>query len=176
VLVNRIASLIRDRFISVASSAHRTADVDLEDPNFERTPYAEFVAYGRSKTANVLFTVEFDRRHQAHGVRAAAVHPGNIPTELGRHVTPELEAQIMPPGLSMAMMMNKSIPQGAATTVWAGFVAPAAEVGGRYCEDCHVAGIMEGRSPQGVTPYAVDPEHAKALWAKSEEMVGERFG
>jgi NAD(P)-dependent dehydrogenase (short-subunit alcohol dehydrogenase family) len=176
VLVNRIASLIRDRFISVASSAHRTADVDLEDPNFERTPYAEFVAYGRSKTANVLFTVEFDRRHRAHGVRAAAVHPGNIPTELGRHVTPELEAQIMPPGLTMAMMMNKSIPQGAATTVWAGFVAPAAEVGGRYCEDCHVAGIMEGRSPKGVTPYAVDPEHARALWAKSEEMVGERFG
>jgi len=176
VLVNRIASLIRDRFINVASSAHRTADVDLDDPNFERTPYSEFVAYGRSKTANVLFAVEFDRRHGTHGVRAAAVHPGNIPTELGRHVTPELEAQIMPPGLTMAMMMNKSIPQGAATAVWAGFVAPAVEVGGRYCEDCHVAEIMEGRSPKGVTSYAMDPDRAKALWAKNEEMIGEHFG
>jgi NAD(P)-dependent dehydrogenase (short-subunit alcohol dehydrogenase family) len=174
VLVNRIADLIGDRVISVASSAHRTADVDLDDPNFERTPYAEFVAYGRSKTANVLFAVEFDRRRRARGVRAAAVHPGNIPTELGRHVTPELEARIMPAGLTMAMMMNKSVAQGAATSVWAGFVAPAAEIGGRYCEDCHVAEVTEARG-HGVAPYAVNPARAQALWAKSEEMVGERF-
>ena len=174
VLVNRIAGLIRDRVVMVASSAHRTADIDLDDPNFDHTPYAEFVAYGRSKTANVLFAVEFDRRHKAGGLRACAIHPGNIPTELGRHVTPELEAQIMPPGLTMSMMMNKTIPQGAATQVWAGFVAPAAEIGGRYCEDCHVAEVSAARGP-GVAPYAVDPERAKALWAKSEEMVGERF-
>jgi hypothetical protein len=68
----------------------------------------------------------------------------------------------------------KTIPQGAATSVWAAFVAAADEVGGRYCEDCHVSQVTDGPiSP--VRPYALDPEHAKALWAKSEEMVGERF-
>jgi hypothetical protein len=70
----------------------------------------------------------------------------------------------------------KSIPQGAATTVWAGVVAPADAVGGRYCEDCHVAEIVRDPSIRGgVQPYALDSERARALWAKSEEMVGERF-
>ena len=93
VFINRIAGLIKDdggRLVNLSSAGHRFADVDLEDPNFEHTPYAEFVAYGRSKTANILFAVEFDRRHKARGVRAAAVHPGGIQTELGRHMTPEL--------------------------------------------------------------------------------------
>src|SRR6202167_3641200 len=91
VLVNRIASLLRpgSRLVNLSSAGHRYADVDLDDPNFERTPYSEFIAYGRSKTANVLFAVEFDRRHKARGVRAAAVHPGGIRTELSRHLTRE---------------------------------------------------------------------------------------
>src|SRR5579862_3276938 len=90
VLVNRIASLIRDggRLINLSSAGHRYANVDLEDPNFERTPYEPFVAYGRSKTANILFAVAFDKRHRNRGVRAAAVHPGVIETELGRHMDP----------------------------------------------------------------------------------------
>ncbi len=79
-----------------------------------------------------------------------------------------------PPGA--APFSWKTIPQGAATSVWAGVVAPADLVGGRYCEDCHVAEIVEGPEVRGgVRAYALDPEHAKALWAKSEEMVGERF-
>src|SRR5271168_660667 len=90
VLVNRIASLLRrgSRLVNLSSAGHRYSDVDLDDPNFKRSPYAEFIAYGRSKTANVLFAVEFDRRHRARGVRATAVHPGGIQTELGRHMTP----------------------------------------------------------------------------------------
>jgi NAD(P)-dependent dehydrogenase (short-subunit alcohol dehydrogenase family) len=183
VLVNRIASLLGPggRLVNLSSAGHRFADVDLEDPNFDHTPYAEFVAYGRSKTANVLFAVEFDRRHKDHGVRAAAVHPGGIQTELGRHMSPEVTQQMIaavtasqPPGAPPFQW--KSIPQGAATSVWSGVVAPADEVGGRYCEDCHVAEIVDDPSVRsGVRPYAVDPERAKALWAKSEEMVGERF-
>jgi len=88
VLVNRIAPLIRagGRLVNLSSAGHRFANVDLEDPNFERTPYEPFVAYGRSKTANILFAVAFDRRHRARGIRAAAVHPGGIHTELGRHL------------------------------------------------------------------------------------------
>src|ERR1700691_3646765 len=78
VLVNRIASLLKagSRLVNLSSAGHRYADVDLDDPNFEHSPYEEFIAYGRSKTANVLFSVEFDRRHKARGVRATAVHPG----------------------------------------------------------------------------------------------------
>jgi NAD(P)-dependent dehydrogenase (short-subunit alcohol dehydrogenase family) len=180
-LINRIAPLITGRLVTLSSSGHRGGDVNLDDPNFDHTPYTEFGAYARSKTANALFAVEFDRRHRARGVRAAAVHPGGIQTELGRHMTPELikviSATAARAGHDMSKMMSsKSIPQGAATTVWAGFVAPAAEVGGKFCEDCHVGVVQDDPAKRfGVRSYAVDPENAKALWAKSEEMVGERF-
>src|SRR5580700_1513264 len=151
VLVNRIASLLRagSRLVNLSSAGHRYADVDLEDPNFEHTPYAEFTAYGRSKTANVLFAVEFDRRHKESGVRATAVHPGGIRTELSRHLTPDVLEKLIaeinasqPKGA--APFSWKSIPQGAATSVWAACVADAEAIGGRYCEDCHVAEIVEG--------------------------------
>jgi NAD(P)-dependent dehydrogenase (short-subunit alcohol dehydrogenase family) len=186
VFVNRIASLIADggRLVNVASSGHRYADVDLDDPNFEHTPYDPMIAYGRSKTANVLFAVEFDRRHCARGVRATALHPGGIKTELDRHMEPgELEKLVAQINAQLAAageppFQFKTIPQGAATSVWAAVAAPAEDVGGHYCENCQVSKITEGLiSPvsPGVRPYALDPEHAKALWAKSEVMVGERF-
>jgi NAD(P)-dependent dehydrogenase (short-subunit alcohol dehydrogenase family) len=183
VLVNRIASLLRSgsRLVNLSSAGHRFADVDLDDPNFEHSPYAEFTAYGRSKTANVLFAVEFDRRHQARGVRATAVHPGAIQTELGRYMTAEVREQLIaninasqPKGA--APFSWKSIPQGAATSVWAACVADAQAIGGRYCEDCHVAEIVSIPGLRGgVQPYALDPQHARALWQKSEELVGEHF-
>jgi NAD(P)-dependent dehydrogenase (short-subunit alcohol dehydrogenase family) len=184
--VNRIASLIAPggRLVNLASSGHRFADVDLDDPNFEHTPYDPWIAYGRSKTANILFAVEFDRRHKARGVRATAVHPGGIRTELVRHLDDgTLEAMIEQINADLAAegkppYQLKTIPQGAATSVWAGVVAAADEVAGRYCENCHVAALVEGgisRVSEGVRPYALDPDRAKALWAKSEEMIGERF-
>jgi NAD(P)-dependent dehydrogenase (short-subunit alcohol dehydrogenase family) len=187
VLVNRIASLMKrgSRLVNLSSAGHRFSDVDLEDPNFERTRYTEFGAYGRSKTANILFAVEFDRRHTGDGVRATAVHPGGIQTELGRHMTAEARQQLTDrlvqinaanAAAGLPPFTYKSIPQGAATSVWAGVVAPVDQVGGRYCEDCHVAELVEGAELMGgVRAYALDPDHAKALWAKSEEMVGERF-
>jgi NAD(P)-dependent dehydrogenase (short-subunit alcohol dehydrogenase family) len=152
VLVNRIASLIAPggRLVNVSSAGHRYSDVDLDDPNFEHAPYDPMIAYGRSKTANILFAVEFDRGHRARGVRATALHPGGIRTELDRHMQPgelqatvdrinaELTAEGRPP------FQFKTTPQGAATSVWAAVVAPAEEVGGRYCEDCQVS-----RSPKG---------------------------
>jgi NAD(P)-dependent dehydrogenase (short-subunit alcohol dehydrogenase family) len=187
VLVNRIAGLLKHnggRLVNLSSAGHRFADVDLDDPGFAHTEYAPFVAYGRSKTANILFAVEFDRRHKAQGIRAAAVHPGGIQTELGRHMTPETTAAMIKSiedaakaaGTAAASFSWKTIPQGAATSCWAGFVAPADAVGGKYCEDCHVAKLNpEPGLRGGVQPYALDAEHAKALWAKSEEMVGETF-
>src|SRR5271169_7010299 len=88
--VNRIAPVLRkgSRLINVSSAGHRFSNVDLDDPNFERTPYDPWIAYGRSKTANILFSVAFDQRHCERGVRATAVHPGGIQTELGRHLDP----------------------------------------------------------------------------------------
>jgi len=182
VLVNRIAGLLKSgsRLVNLASSGHRFSDVNLEDPNFEHTEYSEFGAYGRSKTANILFAVEFDRRHKGEGVRATAVHPGGIQTELGRHLKPEV-IQAMIDQIAAANPGEggfewKTVPQGAATSVWAGVVAPADAVGGLYCEDCHVAEPTESTDIRaGVRAYALDPEHAKALWAKSEAMVGETF-
>src|SRR5271170_1920602 len=177
VFVNRIAPLIRDggRLINLSSSGHRYGNVDLEDPNFERTPYEPFVAYGRSKTANILFAVAFDKRHKGRGVRAAAVHPGGIHTELGRYMDPgripallaqineQLAAEGKPP------FQWKTIPQGAATSVWAGVVVSADEIGGRYCENCHAGNIVPDNvaiSPisEGVRAYALDPVNAEALW------------
>jgi NAD(P)-dependent dehydrogenase (short-subunit alcohol dehydrogenase family) len=188
VLVNRIASLIRDggRLINLSSSGHRYANVDLEDPNFERTPYEPFVAYGRSKTANILFAVAFDKRHRDRDVRAAAVHPGGILTELGRYVesgrlekiVEEINQQLAAQG--KGPFQWKSIPQGAATSVWAAVVAPADEIGGRYCENCHVARIVGDdvtitAISEGVRGYALDATNAEALWKKSEQLVGESF-
>jgi len=188
VLVNRIAPLLRkgSRLINLSSAGHRFADVDLADPNFERTPYEPFAAYGRSKTANILFAVAFDRRHRSRGVRAAAVHPGVIQTELGRHMDPA-RLQALIDQISKEQVAEgkesfrwKTVPQGAATSVWAAVVAPSEEIGGRYCENCHVGQIVPenvaiGGASEGVRAYALDQNNAEALWKKSEEMVGERF-
>ena len=171
VLVNRIAGLFPPggRLVMVASAGHRGADVDLDDPSFEKTPYDPLVAYRRSKTATILFAVQFDRRHAAAGVRATAVHPGAVLTETTRKM---IEAQ---PAAASAFEW-KTVARGAATPVWAGFVAAADKVGGRYCEDCHVAEVDDDPAhAYGVRSYALDPERAEALWLKSEEMVDERF-
>jgi NAD(P)-dependent dehydrogenase (short-subunit alcohol dehydrogenase family) len=188
VLVNRIAPLISEggRLINLSSAGHRYSNVDLQDPDFERTPYDPWVAYGRSKTANILFAVAFDRLHRERGVRAAAVHPGGILTELSRHLGPgglqtridQINAQLAAEGKPPYQL--KTIPQGAATSVWAGVVAPAEEIGGRYCENCHVGNVVPddvniSAVSEGVRGYALDPNTAEALWKKSEELVGERF-
>jgi len=186
VFVNRIAPLIPPggRLVVVSSAGHRYADVDLDDPNFQKTPYDPRIGYGRSKTANILFAVEFDRRHKFRGVRAAALHPGGIKTELSRHMDPvALQKWLDTVNAERAAQGHgpveyKSIPQGAATSVWAAFVADASAIGGHYLEDCHVAEKTEGPlsvGTGGVRPYAVDPDHAKALWARSEEWAREKF-
>lgn len=181
VLINRIAPLLVDngRLVVLSSQAHRVADVDLDDPNFEQQAYDPFIAYGRSKTANALFAVEFDRRHRDRGIRAASVMPGNSPTNLPRNFT-EQELQELfetvskaraAAGLSPAEL--KAIPQAAATSVWAAVVANKDETGGRYLEDCAVAPINDIDNPfaDGVRSYALDVHRAGQLWTKTEELI-----
>src|SRR5246500_1968750 len=188
VFVNRIAPLLRagGRVINLSSSGHRFSNVDLEDPNFERTPYDPWVAYGRSKTANILFAVAFDKRHRGRGVRAAAVHPGAIQTELGRYMdSSQLQSLVDRMNQQLAAegkgpFQWKTIPQGAATSVWAAVVAPTEEIGGEYCANCQGGNIVPDDAvitavSKGVRGYALDPNNAEALWKKSEELVGESF-
>jgi NAD(P)-dependent dehydrogenase (short-subunit alcohol dehydrogenase family) len=173
VLIGRLAGVINDggRIVLLSSSGHRFSDVDLADPNFEHTPYDPLVAYGRSKTANILCAVALDQRLRGRGIRATAVHPGVIMTELGRHMTEEMIAGIM----ASSQLTFKTLEQGAATSVWSGFTATPEAVGGRYCEDCHVAEVDDAAAGSGVRAYAVDPARAEALWTTSERLVAERF-
>ena len=179
VLVNRLMPLLLTgapaRIVVLSSAGHNRSDVDLDDPGFERTPYDAWQAYGRSKTANVLFAVELDRRLRSRGVRATALHPGGIITDLGRHLTDEtFNAMIETSGAADVEL--KSVPQGAATSVWAGFVADPDTIGGRYCEDCALAPVVDDPTASpGVMRYALDPATAAALWTRSEELVGETF-
>ncbi len=188
VLVNRIAPLLRagGRLINLSSSGHRFSKVDLEDPNFERAAYDPWISYGRSKTANILFAVAFDKRHRDRGVRAAAVHPGGIKTELGRHIGDDEILKVVDQINQQRASEGKgpyewkTIPQGAATSVWAAVVAPADQIGGRYCENCHVGQVVPDNvnitaESEGVRGYALDADAAEALWKRSEELVGESF-
>jgi NAD(P)-dependent dehydrogenase (short-subunit alcohol dehydrogenase family) len=166
--------LLRDggRVIALRSAGHRFSDVDLDDPNFERTEYEPWIAYGRSKTANALFALELDRRlgGRAH---AFSVHPGGIQTELGRHLTEESIATLMaamPEG--GANLEWKTVPQGAATTCWAATAPELDAHGGAYLEDCSVAVRTEDPlSRTGVRAYASDPDRAAALWTRTEEWL-----
>lgn len=180
-LINGIEPLLAEngRLVVLSSLAHRGADIDLDDPNFEQQAYDPWVAYSRSKTANSLFAVEFDRRHRDRGIRAASVMPGNSLTDLPRHFSPEelqgllqtVDAARTEAGLPPKEL--KEIPQAAATSVWAAVVANKDEIGRHYLEDCAIAPINDTPNPfaDGARSYALDANKAKQLWAKSEELI-----
>jgi NAD(P)-dependent dehydrogenase (short-subunit alcohol dehydrogenase family) len=156
----------------VSSGGHRRANIDLEDPNFERTPYDRWRAYGRSKTANVLFAVAFDERFKAQGIRANALAPGRILTALQRHMTREEliargafdEHGVLAPDM-------KSPEQGAATSVWAAMGDELSDQGGLYLYDGAQAPRASASNPNGVDPYALDPASAAELWEFSRRAV-----
>jgi NAD(P)-dependent dehydrogenase (short-subunit alcohol dehydrogenase family) len=181
------------RVVAVSSWGHRHSPVVLDDPNFERRAYDRWLAYGQSKTANILFAVALDARGAAHGVRAFALHPGGIvATGLGKHLSrDELRASgvidahgnaIIDPARNL-----KTVEQGAATSVWCATSAQLAGIGGVYCENCDIAPLVGkedeanraseamrrvGARSLGVMPYAVDPEAAERLWDLSARLTG----
>jgi NAD(P)-dependent dehydrogenase (short-subunit alcohol dehydrogenase family) len=166
------------RVISVSSRAHQLAGVTFDDIDFERRAYDKWQAYGQSKTANALFAMALDRRGSGHGVRAFSLHPGQILTELGRHLSAEEVAAFDAtdergqPRLDPDKGM-KSLAQGAATSLWCATSPLLDGHGGVYCEDCNIAppsSAAQGR--KGVAAWAMDASLAEHLWHVSKAWTG----
>ncbi|ARK13204.1 SDR family NAD(P)-dependent oxidoreductase [Fibrella sp. ES10-3-2-2] len=181
------------RVVNVSSWGHHFSPFVVDDPNFLARDYESFSAYGQSKTASILFSVELDTRGKNVDVRSYSVHPGTIvATELSRHVSKEDLQQY---GLfdERGHVINdpvkglKSLSQGASTTVWCATSPKLTDLGGVYCENNEIAGLdnspvtdsAEGLDRvtlmQGVMPYALEEETAKKLWTLSEALIGLTF-
>lgn len=166
------------RVIAVSSRGHQIAGVDFDDVDFARRPYDKWVAYGQSKTANALFAMALDSRGREQGVRAFSLHPGQILTDLGRHLSSaEIAAfdvfdengqQKVAPEMGL-----KTLEQGAATGLWCATSPALNGSGGVYCEDCNIAVFNDAESGRkGVARWAADPEYAERLWRLSEQWTG----
>jgi len=164
------------RVINLSSAGHRFGGIDFDDPNYESRTYDKWQAYGQSKTANVLFSVELNRRLKDSGVEAFAVHPGGIMTNLGRHLQKADIEELMSRVPGGQEFHWKTVESGAATSVWAATAPELAGHGGIYLEDCQIAKPkLSDEQDGGYAAYAVDPESAKRLWALSEQLLGESF-
>jgi len=178
------------RILSVSSYGHQMSDFNFEDPNFEQREYQTLLGYGQSKTACNLFATALDEKGKEFNIRAYSLHPGSVfGTDLGREepidlfiqmgthdengkIKPEVEAKL------------KTIPQGAATTIWCATSPALQNIGGVYCENCDIAEIDFGQiehrfddpeTIRGVQPYSIDRDNAERLWTLSEQMLGFRF-
>jgi len=163
------------RIVSVSSRGHQMSPVVFEDIHFERREYDKWLSYGQSKTANILFAVELERRFGPRGVQANAIHPGVILTDLSRHMEASDYEHLRKraPGGKLKM---KTVEAGAATAVYAATAPELEGRGGCYLEDCHVAEVDDAEGATGgVRSYALDPHAAARLWGISEELVGHPF-
>jgi NAD(P)-dependent dehydrogenase (short-subunit alcohol dehydrogenase family) len=165
------------RVVALSSIGHMTGGIDFDDVHFDRRPYDKLVSYGQSKNACALFAVQLDKLGAKYGIRAFAVHPGGIWTDLGRYMTDEEIAPwgivrgddgklIIPPGF-------KTAEQGAATSVWCATSPQLEGMGGVYCEDCDIAKPVPADHAElnGVRPWAIDPAAAERLWDVSEDLL-----
>ena len=177
------------RVVAVSAWAHSRAPMVFEDPNFEHRDYIPWMAYGQSKTANILFALALDERAIADGVRAFSLHPGSIvSTGLSKYVPSELlraaglvdedRNPILDPAKNL-----KTVEQGAATSVWCATSPQLDGMGGVYCQNSDIAPLVSetlaanpiGSMALGVMPHAVDPQAADRLWSLSEQLLGRAF-
>jgi NAD(P)-dependent dehydrogenase (short-subunit alcohol dehydrogenase family) len=156
------------RIVNVSSRGHLRGGMQWDDPHWRTKPYDKWLAYGQSKTANVLFAMELEKRLSDKGIHAYALHPGVIMTELSRHLTEDDTAGL---ATRLTGLQLKTVEQGAATQVWAATSPELEGRGGLYLEDCHVAGPTPGDGSGGYAPWAVDPEQSARLWDWSEEQT-----
>jgi NAD(P)-dependent dehydrogenase (short-subunit alcohol dehydrogenase family) len=161
------------RVVSLSSLGHRRSEVYFDDINFRHRPYDPWLAYGQSKTANILFAVGMTQRFAADGVNTNAVHPGGIMTGLQKYVPREEQLKmgwIDETGTPNPRM--KTTEQGAATSIWAAVAPELDNVSGQYLEDCAIAKPWSDDRPMsGVKSYALDPINAERLWSVSEQVV-----
>ena len=166
------------RVVELTSIGHRRSPIKFDDPNFETTSYDKWEAYGQSKTANVLFAIELNRRLEPKGINVYAVHPGGIMTNLQRDLSRE---EMLAFGwIDKDGKLNdrfKTPAGGASTAIWCATSPLLAAGGGVYCEDCNIAQAVPADDPSfaGVRPWAIDPEAARRLWSMSEKLLGETF-
>jgi NAD(P)-dependent dehydrogenase (short-subunit alcohol dehydrogenase family) len=164
-LHDALAAAGNARIVAVSSNAHLMSPVVFDDIHFNYRSYDPWLAYGQSKTANILFAVGATSRWSSGGITANALNPGAIPTNLQRHVG----------GMRTPVDKRKTPEQGAATSVLLA-ASPALEgIGGRYFEDCNEAERVSRRDPEkmgGVAPYALDLDNALRLWDLSLQMLG----
>lgn len=161
------------RVVNLSSAGHHMSNVDFDDPHFERRAYEKWASYGQSKTANILFSVELNKRLAKDGITANAVHPGAIITELGRHLGAEDYEVLKARTKTVGSYTYKTVPAGAATSVWAATSPTLEGRGGLYLEDCQIA--KPGSGISGYAPYALDETGAARLWALTEKTLGEKF-
>lgn len=164
------------RIVNLSSRGHQNSDVDFDDPHFENREYDKWTSYGQAKTANILFSVELNKHLAASGITANAVHPGGIQTDLGRHLTQkDIEELLARTGRTGGIKM-KTIPAGAATSVWAATSPDLEGKGGLYLEDCHIGEpVTADVGSDGYKAYALDEASAARLWALTEETLDEKF-
>jgi NAD(P)-dependent dehydrogenase (short-subunit alcohol dehydrogenase family) len=162
------------RVIALSSRGHARSGIDFDDPHFERRAYDKWIAYGQSKTANALFAFALDARGKHHAIRAFAVHPGAVFTDLMRYM-PDAEQEAVIAN-ARRVGTTKTAEQGAATTIWAATSPQLDNNGGLYCEDCDIALAVPADHPgvNGVRPWATDPEAAERLWTLSEQWTDAR--
>lgn len=170
------------RIVNVSSGGHQFSDFNFEDPNFLHREYETLLGYGQSKTAVNLFSMELDNRAKEYNVRSYALCPGAVgETDLSREAPLDLfqklgyvdsEGQLLP---EVAASL-KTIPQGAATTVWCATSPLLNDLGGIYCENVDIAPLgSDVKTIGGIKPYSLDETNAKRLWQLSEEMTGIPF-
>lgn len=189
-LWNALAKANGARVVTVSSWGHHFSPFVFDDPNFVSREFDSFSAYGQSKTASILFSLELDNRGRKSGVRSYSLHPGIISeTELGRNVPHE---DLVGYGIfdENGIVINdpskglKSLSQGASTTVWCATSPKLNDIGGVYCENAEVGELdnlqaddsLDGSTMmKGVLPYALEEASAKKLWLLSEELTGTAF-
>jgi len=160
------------RVVSLSSRGHLRSPVVFDDINFSSRPYDRWLAYGQSKTANVLFAVEANRRWRREDITANAVHPGAISTNLSRHMTADELERLSASGL----FRYKTVEQGAATSVLVATSPLLDGIGGRYFENCNEAEVIDPAASEeeprsGVAAYALDPDNARRLWDVSLDLI-----
>ncbi len=173
VLTNALLPTLQagSRIVNVSSRGHLRSGLRWEDPHFrDESGYEKWTAYGQSKTANILFTVELEKRLAGQGIHAFALHPGVIMTELSRHLT-EQDLTALSTRLPKSGFSLKDAAAGAATTVYAAVSKELDGRGGLYLEDCQVAGVTPGDGSAGFAPYAMDADEAARLWDWSEAQT-----